>query len=183
MVVSGLLSQLKNPAEPTPEEIKQLKKKLLEQFEDIFSVEIELKPMKCKPMKIELREGAIPTQVSTPRKVGLAIAPRAKAELDDMEVKDLVEKLPPYHPTEWCHPFCPREKPSGGIRMTVDMRGFNEWVKRPTHPLVSPHEAVYSTTPGSRWFSTLDAKNGYFQILLDEASRDLTTFMTPWGRY
>ena len=77
------------------------------------------------PLKIELREGAIPTCVSTTsRKVGLAIAHCPKAELDDMEVKDLLEKLPPEPPpTEWCHPFCTREK----------TRTQYEWVKRPTH--------------------------------------------------
>ena len=29
----------------------------------------------------------------------------------------------------------------------------------------------------------LDAKMGYFQVPLDEASQDLTCFITPWGHY
>ncbi len=33
------------------------------------------------------------------------------------------------------------------------------------------------------YFSCFDGANGYFQILLDEASQHLTVFMTPWGRY
>ena len=35
----------------------------------------------------------------------------------------------------------------------------------------------------ARKFATLDAKAGYWQIPLDEASQELTTFITPWGRY
>lgn len=31
--------------------------------------------------------------------------------------------------------------------------------------------------------STLDAKQGYFQIGIHEHDRDLMCFMTPWGRY
>ena len=50
-----------------------------------------------------------------------------------------------------------------------------------THTLVSLHEVVNGTTPGCLWFTTLDARNGYFQILLEPQSRDLTTFMTSWG--
>lgn len=32
-------------------------------------------------------------------------------------------------------------------------------------------------------FSTFDVAHGYWQVPLEEASQDLTTFMTPWGRY
>ena len=32
-------------------------------------------------------------------------------------------------------------------------------------------------------FSTLDAKDGFYQIALDEASSKLTTFWTLFGRY
>lgn len=32
-------------------------------------------------------------------------------------------------------------------------------------------------------FSTLDANNGFWQVPLDETSRSLTTFWTPFGRY
>ena len=34
-----------------------------------------------------------------------------------------------------------------------------------------------------KYFTTLDAKSGYWQIPLDKESQDLTTFMTPWARY
>ncbi len=37
--------------------------------------------------------------------------------------------------------------------------------------------------PGAKVFSILDAKCGFWQIPLDEASSKLTTFMTPSGRY
>ena len=36
---------------------------------------------------------------------------------------------------------------------------------------------------GAAYFSKLDGKTGFYQVPLDEASRDLTTFMTPMGRY
>ena len=35
----------------------------------------------------------------------------------------------------------------------------------------------------AKWFSKLDANQGYWQIPLDEESQELTTFNTPFGRY
>jgi hypothetical protein len=32
-------------------------------------------------------------------------------------------------------------------------------------------------------FAVFDAKNGYWQVPLDEASKPFTTFITEWGRY
>uniref|UniRef100_A0A8C1UUH3 ribonuclease H n=1 Tax=Cyprinus carpio TaxID=7962 RepID=A0A8C1UUH3_CYPCA len=37
--------------------------------------------------------------------------------------------------------------------------------------------------PGAKVFTILDAKCGFWQIPLDEASSKLTTFMSPFGRY
>ena len=34
----------------------------------------------------------------------------------------------------------------------------------------------------ARWLTTLDAAMGYFQVPIAEKSRDLTCFITPWGR-
>ena len=67
----------------------------------------------------------------------------------------------------------------------MDFRGLNQWVKvkRPAYPVNTPHEAVHSFMPGSRWFSVMYAKNGYHQILLDKESQDYTCFMTPYGRF
>lgn len=37
--------------------------------------------------------------------------------------------------------------------------------------------------PGAKVFTTLDAKCGFWQIPLDDASSKLTTFMSPFGRH
>ncbi|XP_068233432.1 uncharacterized protein [Palaemon carinicauda] len=47
----------------------------------------------------------------------------------------------------------------------------------------SPHDAISSMDAGARWFTTFDAKMGYFQIKIAEEDQDLTCFITPWGRY
>ena len=44
-------------------------------------------------------------------------------------------------------------------------------------------EELVSRLNGAVKFSKLDAKSGFYQIPLKEASRDLTCFITPFGRY
>ena len=168
---------------PSEVDRKKLRERLMEEFKDVFEVNKGLKPMNCTPMSIRLKPGAIPTQVSTPRKIAISIKPLTKEELGNMVKMEIIDPVPVDYHTEWCHPFCPREKDSGGIRPTVDLRGLNEWIESPTHPVTSPYEAVHSLTPGAQWFTVMDAKNGYHQILLDKEAQDLTCFITPWGRY
>ena len=40
-----------------------------------------------------------------------------------------------------------------------------------------------SEMSGAKYFSKLDASNGYWQIKVDEQSSRLLTFNTPFGRY
>ena len=44
-------------------------------------------------------------------------------------------------------------------------------------------EEMLSKLNNAKVFSTLDAKDGFYQISLDEESSMLTTFRTPFGRY
>jgi hypothetical protein len=42
---------------------------------------------------------------------------------------------------------------------------------------------VQAIPPSARYFATPDCVHGYFQLVLDEESRDLTKFMLPSGRW
>ncbi|XP_043212315.1 uncharacterized protein K02A2.6-like [Amphibalanus amphitrite] len=60
---------------------------------------------------------------------------------------------------------------------------LNRHVRRGAHPPPSCNEVVASIDKSSKFFSKFDAKNGYFQVPLADESKDLTTFITPWGRF
>ena len=85
--------------------------------------------------------------------------------------------------TEWCSPTIVVRKPGGGIRICVDLSKLNKFVKRPTYPGTSPKEVISDIPPYQKYFSTLDAIKGYWQLPLAEKSQELTTFITPRGRY
>ena len=48
---------------------------------------------------------------------------------------------------------------------------------------MSAEEITQHLRPGSKYFATLDALMGYFQVPLDEESSYMTTFLLPSGRY
>ena len=70
ILVQELLSMVQNKEEPSQADLQKVKETLMEEYADVFSVEEQLNPMKCTPMKIELKEDAIPTMCSAPRKIG-----------------------------------------------------------------------------------------------------------------
>ena len=73
-------------------------------------------------------------------------------------------------------------KPSGEIRLCVDMRRANKAIVRERHPIPTVDEVLQNMTQ-SRVFSKLDLKWGYHQLELSEESRDITTFSTHAGLY
>ena len=73
-------------------------------------------------------------------------------------------------------------KKSGGVRICVDLKPLNESVLRETHPLPDVDETLAQLT-GATVMSKLDANSGFWQIPLAKYSRELTTFITPFGRY
>ena len=86
-------------------------------------------------------------------------------------------------PSPWCHPLVAVPKPQGGVRITTDLSKLNSQVSRPAHPSPTPFAAIRSVTPEARFFTTIDALHGYWQLELAEEDQHLTTFITPYGRY
>lgn len=151
-------------------------------YADVFDdEEAPLRPMIGEPMVIELRPGAVPTRLNCPRPIPLAIRDKAKRLLDDLEGRGVIRRIA--EPTAWCHPVTFVLKPTGKLRLCVDLSGLNKFVDRPIHPIRAPKEVVAVVPPTARYFSTFDASSGYFQVPLAEESQALTTFVTPWGRY
>lgn len=71
---------------------------------------------------------------------------------------------------------------SKDVTITVDPKNLNKALQREYFRMKTIEEITTMTT-GSKFFSTIDANMGYFQIELDEASQNYTIFNTPFGRY
>ena len=85
-------------------------------------------------------------------------------------------------PTPWVSPVVVVPKPSGDIRLCVDMRKGNEAIIRERHPIPTVDDILYQLN-GSKVFSKLDLKWRLHQIELEQQSRIVTTFITHKGLY
>ena len=166
---------------PSTEEIERTRQQLMAEFSDVFDTEGPLKTMAGPAMKIELLPGAKPFCTPRARPIAFAKREKVKAALDKM-VRDGVI-APVTEPTDWCHPMVTPPKSDGTPRICVDMSMLNRSVRRPFYPPRAPKDAVAAVSSKARFFTKVDAAQGYHQIELDEESQLLTTFITPWGRF
>ena len=91
--------------------------------------------------------------------------------LEEMEQKGIIEPST----AAWLSPIVLVNKPDASKRMCLDYRKVNSHLEVDIHPLPRLEEMV-ETAAGNRYYATLDMKDACYQIELDEASRDLTTF-------
>ena len=73
-------------------------------------------------------------------------------------------------------------KPSGEVRMCVDLIKLNANIKREVHPLPSV-DYTLGKIGNSKILSKNDTNSAFWQRKLSDESKLLTTFITPWGRY
>ena len=133
-----------------------------------------------EPFEICLKTGAVPHCIFTPRHVPLPLRDKVKQELDRMESTGVIKKID--EPTSWCAGMVVVPKKEGKIRICVDLKPLNECVLREIHPLPKVDETLAQLS-GAKLFSKLDANSGFWQIPLAKNSQQLTTFITPYGRY
>lgn len=76
---------------------------------------------------------------------------------------------------------CVRKKDMS-LRLCVDFRGLNSKTIPDRHPLPRIQDLL-DNLGGYSWFSILDQGSAYHQGFVEEGSRHLTAFSTPWGFY
>lgn len=129
-------------------------------------------------------EGAIPCKRYNAYNIPFHWREKVQEGLKSMVEKDIIEPVPVGEVIDWGNPMVVvPKKASSEPRITIDLTGLKKCVRRPAYPVKVPREVVARIPPGMRHFSTLDARHGYWQVLLNVQSRKWTTFITPWGCY
>ena len=114
------------------------------------------------------------------RRIPFSMREKVEAKIKELLNEDIIEAVD--GPTPWVSPVVIAPKPSGDIRLCVDMRQANSAIIRERHPIPTVDE-VLQRMNGSTVFTKLDLKNGFHQIELDEMSRGITTFSCHVGLY
>ena len=94
--------------------------------------------------------------------------------------------VPVKEPTEWVHSIVLSKTTNDDgvvtkLRVCLDPRDFNKWVKR-EHYYTKTVDEVVAQLPDAKFFSIIDAKKGYWHVPRDKPSSLLTTFNGPFGR-
>lgn len=84
--------------------------------------------------------------------------------------------------TDWVNSLVVVQNSKGKLRICIDPRNLNKALMREHHPFPSIKDLT-SKLAGAKYFSVLDASNGFWQVELDEESSKLCTFNSPFGRY
>jgi len=66
----------------------------------------------------------------------------------------------------------------GKRRMVINYKAMNEATVCDAHKLPRK-DSILERVKGSQWFSSLDAKSGYWQLRLAEETKPLTAFSCP----
>lgn len=104
-------------------------------------------------------------------------------QVQEMLDNDIIEEAK----CEWSSPvlLVPKKTKEGEDkkwRLVVDYRKLNERIEDDKFPLPNITEILDSLS-GSIYFSHLDLNQDYYQVLLDERSREYTAFTTSTGQY
>ena len=103
-----------------------------------------------------------------------------KAELDRLEEMGVITQMS--KPMEWISALVVERKKNGKLRLCLDPRPLNKALRRSTYP-IRVIDDLLPRLSRAKFFSVCDAKNGYWQLKLDESSIDLTAMATLFGRY
>ena len=149
---------------------------LLDKYSNIFEGDGLLKGY---THKLHIDEKVIPVAQRL-RRYPLNLRKQINEELHKLQEKDFIE--PVNKPSKWISNLVIVPKKDGSVRACLDARAPNKAIKRQTHPIPTL-ESIIDDLAGARYFSKIDLRSAYCQILLDEPSRELTTFITEKGMY
>ena len=86
------------------------------------------------------------------------------------------------HVGPWAAPVTMVRKKDGTWRFCIDYRLLNDVTVSDAHPLPRI-DTIIESLAGAKLFSVLDLASGYWQISMDEKSRNYASFVTQHGQY
>ncbi len=114
------------------------------------------------------------------RNVPYALRDKMKAHLDDMVVFGELEKVE--EPTDWVLPHVIVRKTTNKIKVAIDTRKLNQYVKREFYRPPTFDDIAVKLN-GAKIFTVLDASHAFAQIPVDKETSEKLILGTPFGRY
>ena len=162
--------------ELTDEQERQVRR-LLEENREVFSTsEFDLG-------RTNLVRHRIDTGTNRPFKQQLRRHPMAYLPVIDEHVEKMLDNdicEPSFSP--WASNVVLVEKSDGTLRFCIDYRQLNNLTVKDSYPLPRI-DTCFDALGGAKYFSTLDLRQGYWQVENDPETADKTTFITRKGAF
>jgi len=160
-------------SEPLPVPLQAL----LEEYSDLFQPPRSLPPSRACDHEISLIPGATPVFVRPYR-----YPPKLKVEIETQVQELLSQGLIRHSQSPFSSPVLLVRKKDGGYRFCVDFRHLNALTMKSKF-LVPVFDQLMDELAHACWFTTLDLRAGFHQILLREGEQFKTAFQTHLGQY
>ena len=118
-------------------------------------------------------DDSVPPIINAPRRVPHDLMNPLKEKLDELEKSGILKRVT--EPTKWVSSLVVAKKPSGKLRICIDPTHLNKAILRHHYPTPNIDE-ITAKLGGARIFSVFDAKDGFWQVPLEENSSYLTCF-------
>ena len=114
------------------------------------------------------------------RRVPLALKPKLKLALQDLENKGVITKVT--EPTPWLSQLVIAPKKDNSIRVCLDPHELNKALLRERYTMPILDDKLHELR-NSKFFTKADLSSAYWHVKLDEESSKLTTFQALENRY
>ncbi|CAC5397951.1 unnamed protein product [Mytilus coruscus] len=122
----------------------------------------------------------VPAKTLPSRKLPLSLQDDVKKEIDKLVERQVL--IPVTEPSKWVSQMAVVRKPNGKLRICIDPQPLNTALMREHYKLPTLDD-VLPKLANAKIFSRLDVREAYWHVKLDKESSDLTTMITPFGRY
>ena len=147
---------------------------VLQTFSDVLSSE----PGRTSLIEHHIEAGDARPIKLPPYRLPHAYREKVQDELKEMERADIIERSS----SNWAAPIVLVKKKDGSLRMCVDYRRLNAISNADAYPMPRIDDLI-DRLGRAKYITTLDLSKGYWQVPVDEKSRHLTAFTTPFGLF
>ena len=158
-------------------EQRQCVENLILQQSHVFSEDSDdIGHIKDFKMQIELSD-KVPVSESY-RKIPKLLYDEVKCHINKLLTKGWIQKSK----SSYASPMVCVRKKDGGLRLCIDFRKLNRKTIPDKQPIPRVQD-ILDNLGGQKWFSTLDMSQAYHQGEIQEDSRKVTAFSSPWSLY
>ena len=102
------------------------------------------------------------------------VAEEIESQCQELNSLDIIE--PSISP--WSSPIVPIRKKDGSLRMCIDYRQLNKVTIPDKFPVPNLLDSIFGLS-GTEFFTSLDLVRGYYQMPIDDDSKEYTAFSSP----